>query len=207
MEYGKVDRLKAKIISDAEAGARKITEEAQAQASTIRAEAEAEVKKIGAEVQARAASDAKEHIRRQVSLRELEAKKAILAEKGRVMEEVFGQALEELRRRDREGDYGLTRDLLLKAIETGDEEIIVAPEDREGITPSFIESINAELRKAGKRAEIKLADDTRAIRGGFILRRGRAETNSSFETLLTMLRDDVETEVAGILFGKSDETT
>jgi V/A-type H+-transporting ATPase subunit E len=206
MEYGKVDKLKAKIISDAEAGARKITEEAEAQAGTIRAEAEAEVEKIGAEVQARAGSEAKEHIRRQVSLRELEAKKAILAEKGRIMEEVFGKALEELRRRDREGGYGLTKELMLRAIETGDEEIIVAPDDRKGMTPSFIGSINDELRKAGKRAEIKLADDTRQIRGGFILRRGRVESNSSFETLLTMLRDDVETEVAGILFGKRDET-
>jgi V/A-type H+-transporting ATPase subunit E len=206
MEYGKVDKLKAKIISDAEAGARKMVEEGQAGAEAVGAEARAGVDKLAAGARARAESEAKEHIRRQVSLRQLEAKKGILTEKGKVMEEVFGRALEELRRRDREQGYGLTRELLLRAIETGDEELIVAPEDRKGITPSFIENINRELRKAGKRAEIKLADETREIQGGFILRRGRVETNSSFETLLTMLRDDIETEVAGILFGESDKT-
>jgi V/A-type H+-transporting ATPase subunit E len=206
MEYGKVDKLKAKIISDAEAQAHGIVEEGQAEADAVRAEAQAEIDKINAEARAHAESEAKEHIRRQVSLRQLEAKKAVLAEKGKVMEEVFGKALAELRGRDREGSYGLTKELLLKAIETGDEEVIVASDDRGGLTPSFIESINAELSKAGKRAEIKLGDETREIQGGFILRRGRTEINSSFETLLTMLRDDVETEVAKILFGESDKT-
>jgi V/A-type H+-transporting ATPase subunit E len=120
-----------------------------------------------------------------------------------VIDEVYEQALEELRRRDREGGYALTRDLLFKAIESGDEEIIVSPDDRQAITPAFLESINGELRKAGKRAEVKLAEDTREIRGGFILRRGQVETNSSYETLLAMLRDEVETEVAAVLFGES----
>lgn len=203
MEQGKVEKLKHKIISDAEAEAGKITGEGEAQAKTILAEAQTQADRIAAESKARAESEAKEHIRRQLSLRELAARNALLGEKGKVIEEVFEKALEELRRRDREGGYSLTRALLLKAIESGDEEIIVSPEDRQAITPAFLESINGELRKAGKRAEITLAEDTRQIRGGFVLRRGRVEINASFETLLTMLRDEVETDVAGILFGES----
>ena len=113
------------------------------------------------------------------------------------------KVLENLREKDRAGEYGLTRDLLMKAIETGTEEIIVSPDDRKAIGRSFINSLNADLIKAGKKGEITLSDETRNIRGGFILKRGRAETNSSFDTLLTMLRDDVETRVAGILFGET----
>jgi V/A-type H+-transporting ATPase subunit E len=203
MEQGKVEKLKHKIISDAEAEAGRITGEGEAQAKTILAEAQAEVDRIGAESKARAESEAAEHIRRQLSLRELAARNALLGEKGKMIEEVFEKALAELRRRDREGGYLLTRDLLLKAIESGDEEIIVSPEDRQAVTPAFLDSINGELRKAGKRAEVTLAEDTRAIRGGFILRRGQVEINASFETLLAMLRDEVETDVAGILFGES----
>jgi len=138
-------------------------------------------------------------------LRELEARKAVLAEKGRLMEAVFDKVLESLRKKDRAGGYGLTRDLLLKTIETGTEEIIVSPDDRKAIDKAFIASIKAEIVKAGKKGEITLSDETRNIRGGFILRRGRADSNSSFDTLLTMLKDDVETRVAGILFGETGQ--
>jgi V/A-type H+-transporting ATPase subunit E len=203
MEQGKVEKLRQKIISDAEAEAGKIAAEAEAQAGAVLGEARVEADRIAAESRERAESEAKEHIRRQISLRELEARNALLGEKGKMIEEVFEKALDDLRRKDREGGYSLTRDLLFKAIESGDEEIILSPEDRQGITSSFLASLNDELRKQGKRGEIKLAEDTREIRGGFVLRHGRTEINSSFETLLAMLRDEVETEVANILFGES----
>jgi V/A-type H+-transporting ATPase subunit E len=202
---GKAEKLKQKILSDAEAEARKILEDGEAEAGLIRDETRAEADKATSEYQARAKADAAEHIRRQTSLRELEARKAVLAEKGRLIEEVFDKVLKSLREKDRAGGYGLTRELMMKDIETGTEEIIVAPEDRKAIEGSFIDSLNAELLKAGKKGEITLSDETRNIRGGFILRRGRAESNSSFDILLTMLRDDVETKVAGILFGQAGE--
>jgi len=202
---GKAEKLKQKILSDAEAEARKILQEGEAEARGIRDEAHAEADKATSEYHAKADADAAEHIRRQTSLRELEARKAVLAEKGRLMEAVFDKVLESLRKKDRAGGYGLTRDLLLKTIETGTEEIIVSPDDRKAIDKAFIDGINAEAVKAGKKGEITLSDETRNIRGGFILRRGRADSNSSFDTLLTMLKDDVETGVAGILFGETGQ--
>jgi V/A-type H+-transporting ATPase subunit E len=205
MEQGKVTKLRQKIIEDAEAEARTIVDEGAAEAKSILDGARAEADRIAADFKARAIAEAAEHVRRQVSLRELEARKAILTEKGRVIDQVFDQVLEELRRRDREGGHALTRDLLLKAIEVGDEEIITSPEDRESIGKAFIKDLNAELAKTGRRGEVTLSDETRDIKGGFILRRGRAETNSTFETLLSMLRDDVETEVAELLFGEGKE--
>jgi V/A-type H+-transporting ATPase subunit E len=202
---GKAEKLKQKILSDAEAEARKILEEGEAEARNITDEARAEADKAASQYKARADADAAEHIRRQTSLRELEARKAVLAEKGRLIEEVFDKVLESLREKDRAGGYGLTRDLLLKAIETGTEEIIVAPDDRKAIDKAFIDSLNAEISKAGKKGEITLSDETRDIKGGFILSRGRVDSNSSFDTLLTMLRDDVESRVAGILFGDAGD--
>jgi V/A-type H+-transporting ATPase subunit E len=201
MESGKAEKLRQKILRDAEADARKTIEEGEGQARSIKAEAEKEVRRIASEFAGKAKAEAEEYIRRQISLRELEARKAVLAEKGGLIDKVFDRALEELRERDRKGGYSLTGKLLLGAIEVGDEEVILSPEDRKGIGASFIEGLNGELRKAGKRGEVRIAEETRDIGGGFILRRGRAETNGSFVTLLAMLRDDIETEVAGILFG------
>jgi V/A-type H+-transporting ATPase subunit E len=199
MESGKAGKLRNKIVSDAEDEARKIVEEGEAEARSVKEEAGARIRKINADFAAKAKSQAEEYISRQISLRELEARKAVLAEKGALIDEVFNKALEELRNRDRKGGYALTHKLLIDAIEAGDEEIVLSPEDKQAIGAAFVETLNGELRKAGKRGEVKIAEETREIRGGFILKRGRTETNASFDTLLAMLRDDIETEVANIL--------
>ncbi len=201
MESGKAGKLRQKILSDAEADAGKIVEEGRNQAGKIKAEADAEVARIASEFGRKARAQAEEYIRRQISLGELEARKAILAEKGNLIDDVFAKALEELRKRDRSGGYALTRKLMLGAIEVGDEEIVLSPEYRSAIGGSFVEDLNKELVKAGKRGEVKISSETRNINGGFILRRGRVDTNGSFDTLLAMLRDEIETEIAEILFG------
>ena len=94
MEHGKAEKLRQKILNDAEAEARKIIEEAEAEARGIREEATAQADGITSDYKAKARAGADEHIRRQLSLRELEARKAILAEKRAVIEEVFDKALE-----------------------------------------------------------------------------------------------------------------
>jgi V/A-type H+-transporting ATPase subunit E len=204
MESGKAGKLRNKIISDAEAEARRIVEEGESEAAGIKAEAESQAREIASEFAEKAQARADEYIRRQISLRELEARKAVLAEKGALIDDVFAKALEELRERDRKRGYTITRKLLLSAVETGDEEIILSPEDKRHMEASFIKALNAELVKAGKRGEVTIAGETRDIKGGFVLRRGRAETNASFDTLLAMLRDDIEIEIADTLFGAED---
>jgi vacuolar-type H+-ATPase subunit E/Vma4 len=139
MEQGKAARLRQKITGDAEAEASKIIEEGTAEAKAILDAAQDEADRITSDFKTKAEAEAKEYVRRQVSLRELEARKAVLTEKGKVIDQVFDQVLDELRRRDRDGGYSLTRDLLLKAIEVGDEEIIVSPEDKGSIDRSFLQ--------------------------------------------------------------------
>jgi V/A-type H+-transporting ATPase subunit E len=205
MESGKAEKLRQKIIKDAEAEAGKIIEEGRAEAASIKKKAQEDVREITSDYAGKAEAQAEEYTRRQLSLRELEARKAVLAEKGRLIDEVFDKALAELRERDRKSGYSLTLKLLLETVETGDEEIILSPEDSQGMGKAFVEQANNELRKAGKRGELKMSGETRPIKGGFILRRGRTEANASFDTLLAMLRDDIETEVAAILFGGSSK--
>lgn len=200
MERSKLDKLKSKLIADAKAEAAKIIEEGRAEAERILAEAKKQAEKIKFEYQARADQEASEHVRRQVSLRELEARKAILAEKGKMIDEVFQKALTDLRERDRESGFSVTWKLLLDAIKTGDEEIILDAEDRKALPADFIERLNSHLRSLGKKGEVRVSQETHNHGGGFILRRGRTETNSTFATLLAMVRDEIETDVARILF-------
>ncbi len=48
--------------------------------------------------------------------------------------------------------------------------------------------------------ELKLSDEDRGIQGGFIVKVDGVEINNSFETLLRMEREKVESEIADILF-------
>jgi len=200
MEQSKLEKLKNKLIADAQAEAQRIIEEGKREAERIIEEARNQAQRIQSEYRAKAKQEASEHIRRQVSLRELEARKAILAEKGKIIDEVFQKALAELRQRDLQSGFSITWKLLLDAIETGDEEIIFSTEDRKALPQDFIERLNRSLRDLGKRGEVRVSDTTHNHGGGFILRRGRTETNSTFETLLAMVRDQVESDVAGLLF-------
>ncbi len=200
MEQGKAQKLRDRIIKDAEEEARKIVAEGETGAAGITGEAKARAAEITGRAEARAAAEAKEHIRRQVSIRELDARKALLAEKGRFMDEAFEKAMVEIRRKDVESGYALTRSLLLKVIRTGDEEIVFSSEDRKGVGASFLADLNRELKGKGLKGEVTISDETRPMKGGFVLRSGRKETNATHEAMLGTMRDDAEIEISNALF-------
>jgi len=200
MEQGKAQRLRDRITKDAEAEARRILAEGEAEADRIKAEANARARETIKQAEARAADEAREHIRRQISIRELDARKAVLAEKGELMDNAFEKAMQQLRRRDVESDYALTRSLLLKVIIAGDEVIVFSPEDKERIGESFLNGLNRELKQRGLKGEVRVADDTRPMSGGFMLRSGRKEINVTFESMLGQIRDETEIEISDTLF-------
>jgi V/A-type H+-transporting ATPase subunit E len=200
MEQGKAQKLRDRIVRDAEEEARKIVAEGQTEAEAITGEAKENAAEITKRAEARAADEAKEHIRRQISIRELDARKALLGEKGSFMDQAFEKAMEELRKKDVEGGYSLTRSLLLQVIDSGDEEIVLSPEDKKAIGAKFLAGLNKELKGKGLKGDVKIADDTRPMKGGFILRSGRKEINVTFEAMIAEMRDDAELEVSNALF-------
>jgi V/A-type H+-transporting ATPase subunit E len=200
MEQGKAQKLRDRIIKDAIEEARKIVTEGEAEAAVITDEAKAQAAEITKKAEARAADQAREHVRRQMSIRELDARKALLAERGRFMDEAFEKAIEVFRAKDVKGGYALTRALLLKVIETGTEEIVFSPEDKKGVGTSFLAGLNKELESKGLKGEVTISDETRSMKGGFVLKSGRKETNATYEAMLETMRDDAELEVSKVLF-------
>ena len=200
MEQGKAQKLRDRIVRDAEEEARKIVDEGKAEADAITGEAKETAAEITKRAEARAADEAKEHVRRQISIRELDARKALLGEKGSFMDQAFEKAMAELRKKDVESGYSLTKSLLLQVIDAGDEEIVLSPEDKKGIGSKFLGDLNKELKGKGLKGEVKFAEDTRPMKGGFILRSGRKETNVTFEAMIAEMRDDAELEISNALF-------
>jgi V/A-type H+-transporting ATPase subunit E len=86
-------------------------------------------------------------------------------------------------------------------VESGDEEVLIG-EGEKRIDQAFLDSVSKEI---GKGEGLKLADERRPIQGGFVLRSGRVETNCALKTVLREAREQLETDVAAILFGGDGE--
>ncbi|MDI6800028.1 MAG: V-type ATP synthase subunit E [Actinomycetota bacterium] len=193
-----------RIINDAKEVADDIRAEAKAEAERIRAaaKAEAEAKKSAMIVGAKA--EAERESKRLLSLARLEAKNAVLAKKRSMIDSVFTGALSKIQSLSK-GEYeDLIKKMVLGVSLGGDEELILSSPDREKLGEGFIKDINTALKGQGKKAELKLSKESRETRGGFILKSGKIETNSTFPVIVEMLRESLEPKIIGILFGHHD---
>ena len=64
----------------------------------------------------------------------------------------------------------------------------------------LLEEVNQQLLESGKTGELTLSQDTYNMFGGFVLRRGKIELNSTFETLFKLSREELEADVSKLLF-------
>jgi V/A-type H+-transporting ATPase subunit E len=88
--------------------------------------------------------------------------------------------------------------LMLQAVETGDEEIIIG-KDEKRIDQKFIKNVNRELGP-GFKGNLRLANETQNLTAGFILKRGKIKNNVSLNVLLQRARKELEIELAKKLF-------
>ncbi len=194
------EKITAKILADAQAEAQNIREEAQKKAKEIISRAKKEAGQITEEAQKEAQAQAVEEKKRVLSRAEAEMKRELLQEKQVLIGKVFELALQRVEGM-KGGEYSkLMEDLLLKAVEDGDEEVIISEETKGKLGDGFLERVNQRLRAEGRKGELSLAEENRQIGGGFILRKSRKEINCSFRSLLDSKREDLEGDVARLLF-------
>jgi V/A-type H+-transporting ATPase subunit E len=82
----------------------------------------------------------------------------------------------------------------------GDENLVLNHEGLKVIGLEFMDSLNAELKDKGLKGEIRLLKKEGSFRGGFILEKNGIEINNTYEALISSLRDELEFEVAKVLF-------
>jgi V/A-type H+-transporting ATPase subunit E len=196
------ERVIEKILADAKAEAEKIAKEAGDKESAEQAGLAGqlqEYKKQTGILADRAAKDEKSHI---LAAARMEIAKEFLAEKRKILDEVFGGARQRLQTLPDEEYRGFMGRLLLEAVETGDEEVIVG-KDENRIDQQLVNQINQQLSSAGK-GNLKLSGERQSAPGGsgFILRRGKIKTNVSFDVLFARVRRELEIELAKELFEK-----
>ncbi len=195
-----LEKILARIADDAQKEADRITERAAFNAGEIIQKAEEETEILKAESLQRAKEEATQRKERMIAMARLDFRKRILDEKQRAIDVVFRGAIEKLCNLKDDEYRALMKRMLLSGVQTGEEEVIFAQRDKTRLTPSFIGELNEELRNNEKKGNLTISEETREISGGFILRRGDVELNSTFESLLEFSRDELESEVGLLLF-------
>ncbi len=190
-----------KIAKGAEENASAIREEGRLKRQEILSEAESLARQASERILREANEKAELEKRRASVSAELERRREVLKKKQELIEECFQAALDELVNLPQEEYRALVRTMLLNLVSTGEEVVSVSPDDERKLGDDFIATINDVLRKMNKKGDLKVQADSPAIRGGFILRTVDVEVDCSFGTLLAQLREELQSDVAKILFG------
>lgn len=191
------DKVVAKILKEGEKKSREILDEAKKEADRIASDAAQESSRIAEEAKHLSAERAREEKERILAAANLDIRKAVLERKQNLMDEAFKSAITHLRQKNTEEYVSLIKKLLLEAVVTGTEEVIVGESDKEILSSRVIADVN---KKLGNKGNLKLSRTTGSMTGGFVLRQGKIDTNLSFDGLIELAREGLETEVAKVLF-------
>jgi len=187
-----------KILSDARTEAERIKKQAEEKEAAEQTKLDKqldEYKKQTEILTQKAAEDKKAHI---LVAARIDIAKEYLAQKRTILDEAFAQTQQQLQNLPDEDYRVLCGKLMLKAVETGDEEVIVDNNETR-IDQEFIKQINRQLGP-GYKGNLRLSGEKQNLGGGFILKRGKIKNNVSFEVLLTQARKELEIELAKELF-------
>lgn len=187
----------AKIEQDAKAEVEKILEEAELKAKAESEAIEKDKQKQLAGIEEKGKKDARLEHKRAISITNLDIRKSNLSIKQEAVDKVLEQALERLAKLPAE-EYFRTVERLIGSIDIhGEVELILRPEDKARIPNDFLAQVNQKL---GGKATVSLSQETRAMHGGFVLRSGRKEENLIFAALIREMRQEIQAQLAKILF-------
>ena len=224
-----IEKITARIEQDAQADIAAIAAQAEEKASAIRGQYQAEAAQAAEKARADARKAAEQRRQRLEGAAEMEARKLILAQKQACIDKAFEQASKMLLSLPEEEYVDLLARIAASSAQTGREEVLLNQRDRDAVGAQVVARANQllaeaaapelpeELKesKAGRiigkvvtganailqgTAMLTLAEETRDITGGLILRDGSVEINCAFETQLRMLRENMAADVAKVLF-------
>ncbi|MEG1002559.1 V-type ATP synthase subunit E [Clostridium sp.] len=195
-----VNNLTSKILSDAEERKASILKEANEEKAKIVSKKEAIAQSEEATMVEKAKSEAKTAKERVVSGAELKARNEKLTAKQAIIDKIFKDSIEELCKMSDEDMKNFIKNKIVNADIIGDETILLNEKGSKLVNGELLKEINSELSAKGKKGELTISKEIRDFKGGFILEKGGIEINNTFEDLVNSERDDLEFEVAKVLF-------
>lgn len=192
-----IENILEKILSHANEEAEKTLEQAWEKADQIRKEAQETGNRILDEAEKKGKEEAELLKSRRTSVAELEVRKMRLGAKQEAISKAFDLALSRISQLEKQ-EYV---PFLVKALkETGvdEAELLMNKRDRDGVGQKVLDAVN----DPEKPVRLTLSKDTIQAKGGFVLRRGLVEINSTLETLIDGVKEEVTPEVVEALFGE-----
>ncbi|OOB75822.1 ATP synthase subunit E [Clostridium haemolyticum] len=194
-----IENLTSKIIENAKSTAKDIIDKAKEKENNIISKKVSIAKKERNIILSKAKDESKLKKQRIISNANLQVRDMKLSAKIEVLDKVFNDSIQKLNGMTTSEMINFIRNSILSSEIDGDEEIIIDSSNLV-ITPQFVEELNKELKSKGKIGKLKLSSENRNIGGGYILAKNGIEINNTFDFLVKSLRDDIESEVAKVLF-------
>lgn len=187
-----------KILAVAQAEAENIKKQADEKQATEQAKLTEQLNEYKKQTQTLAEKSGKDKKLHILAAARMQIAKEYLAEKRKILDEVFAKAQKKLKNLPDEDYKSIMTRLMLDTVETGDEEVIIDKNEKR-IDQSFIKNINRKLGP-GYKGNLRLSNDKQDLGAGFILKRGKIKNNVSIEVLLAKARNELEIDLAKELF-------
>lgn len=190
-----IEKITAAIIDEAQAECEQILNAAETKNRGVIAQLEKRIK-IETDVAVREAGEERERIiSRRKSVADIDGKKIVLAKKQQLIDGCFEEAVEHIVSMD-EDQY--VEFLAAAGKNTGFSEgsLIFNEKEKTSIGRRVVEALN----KAVPEGDFHLAEETRKIKGGYMLQKGQVYINNSVEAMVEDRRRELTSDVAAILF-------
>ena len=161
-----IEKITQRIGADTQAEIDQILAAAREEAAKITEKYKAQSEAAAAELNAKNEKAAAEREERLISAAEMESRKTALAAKQVLVEAAFDKALDTLCKLPDDQYTEAVAELLVQAAPSGRGTVVFAPEERARIGAAAVALANQKLGNG----RLTLAEETRPIRGGFILR-------------------------------------
>ena len=190
-----VKNITSKILKDAEAGKENILATAAEEKDKIISKKVSSANEIAKEILDNAEVEAKSKKERVISSAKLKVRNNKLAAKQEIINEVFEKSIDKLTQLSKEDFLRFVENTILSMNLSGKQTLILNETGLKFVDTTFIEKLNKKVD-----AQISLSETPCKFRGGFILENNGIEINSTYEALVSSLRDELEFEVAKVLF-------
>lgn len=193
-----LEKMKSRILDEANQSAEKKLAEAERRAEEILERAKAEAEEEASRITQKAERDAAVYKERIESACEMQYKKAMLQTKQEIISDVLEKAYETILNLDDESYFSMIKELLAQYVQPREGTIYFSASDLKRMPEGFAESIKKTAEEKG--GALALSGDVEVTGGGFILAYGGIEENCTIRAMLHARKEELSDSIHNALF-------
>ncbi len=190
-----IEKITSKIISEASELKEKTLSEARVQSDAVLAEAQKKAQELVEESKKRGLEEKEKIISRRKSVADIDCRKVFLAKKQELIGQCFDRAVDDIIAMDKDRYTELLTALGTNSGMTGGQ-LIFNENERSAIGQKVVDALNSRIEGGS----FSLSEETRPLRGGYMLMCGQTFINNTIEALVEEARPELTAEVARMMF-------